>query len=63
MLVDRRKFCRSVAATGLLPGFAFGQSQEKQSVEPQGSERIRARRITTRGFTFDALETAWRIRG
>ena len=57
MLVDRRKFCRSVAALGLLPGFACGQSQEKQSVEPRGSEGIRARRITTRGFTFDALET------
>ncbi len=56
MLVDRRKFCRSVAALGLLPGIACGQSQEKQSVAPRSSEGIRARRITARGFTFDALE-------
>ena len=57
MLVDRRKFCKSVAALGLLTGLARGQSQEPQRVEPRGSEGIRARKITTRGFTFDALET------
>ena len=61
MLVDRRKFCKSMVALGLLPGLlpglTRGQSQEKQRVKPRGSEVIRARKITTRGFTFDALET------
>jgi len=54
--MNRRKFCTSVAL-GLLPGLARGQSQEQQRVGPRGSEVIRARKITTRGFTFDALET------
>jgi len=57
MLVDRRKFCKNVVALGLLPGIARGQLQEQQRVEPRGSEVIREREITTRGFTFDSLET------
>jgi pimeloyl-ACP methyl ester carboxylesterase len=39
-----------------LPGLACGQSQGRQRVERRGSEGIRARKIKTRGFTFDALE-------
>jgi pimeloyl-ACP methyl ester carboxylesterase len=46
-----------MVALGLLPGLTRGQSQEKQRVEPRGSKVIRARKITTRGLTFDALET------
>jgi pimeloyl-ACP methyl ester carboxylesterase len=57
MLLDRRKFCKSAAALGLLPVLARGQSQGQQRVEPRGSEGIRTRKITTRGFTFDALES------
>jgi pimeloyl-ACP methyl ester carboxylesterase len=57
MLVDRRKFCKSAVALGLLPGLARGQSQEQQRVEQRGSEVIRARKITARGLTFNALET------
>jgi len=57
MLVGRRMFCKNVVALGLLPGIAHGQSQEQQSGEPRGSEAIRARKITTRGYTFDALES------
>ena len=61
MLVNRRKFCKSMVALGLLPGLlpglVRGQSHEKQRVEPQGSGVIRARKITMRGLTFDALET------
>jgi pimeloyl-ACP methyl ester carboxylesterase len=60
MPVDRRKFCTSVVALGLLPGLARGQSQEQQGDEPRGNEVIRARKITTRGLTFDALETGSR---
>jgi len=56
MLVDRREFCKSMAALGLLPRFAIGQSQEQEGVGAGGSEVIRARKISTRGFTFDALE-------
>ena len=54
--MDRRNFCKGMAALGLLPGLARGQSKEQQRVEPRGSEAIRARKIKTRGFTFDALE-------
>jgi pimeloyl-ACP methyl ester carboxylesterase len=57
MLIDRRNFCKSAVALGLLPGLARGQSQGQQRVEPRGSEGIRARKITARGFTFDALES------
>lgn len=61
MLIDRRKFCKSMVALGLLPGLlpglAAGRSQEQQSVEAKGNAAIRARKIKTRGFTFDALET------
>jgi len=46
-----------MVALGLLPGLARGQSHEQQRVEPRGSEVIRARKITTRGLSFDALET------
>jgi pimeloyl-ACP methyl ester carboxylesterase len=49
-------FCKSMAALGLMPALSRGQSQEQQRVEPRGSKTIRARKITTRGFTFDALE-------
>lgn len=56
MLVDRREFCKSTVALGLLPGLARGQSQGHQRVEPRSGETIRTRKITTRGFTFDALE-------
>ena len=60
MPVDRRKFCTSVVALGLLPGLACGRLQEQQGDEPRGGEVIRARKITTRGLTFDALETGSR---
>ena len=60
MPVDRRKFCKSMVALGLLPGLARVQSQERQPVEPRGTEVIRSRKITARGLTFDALETGSR---
>ena len=56
MLVDRRKFCKSAVALGLLPVLARGQSQGQQPAGPRGGEGIRARKINARGFTFDALE-------
>ena len=56
MLVDRRKFCKSAVAVGLLPVLAGAQSQEQQRVKPQGGTAVRARKINARGFTFDALE-------
>jgi pimeloyl-ACP methyl ester carboxylesterase len=46
-----------MVALGLLPCLARGQSQERQRVEPRSNEVIRARKITTGGLAFDALET------
>lgn len=56
MLVDRRKFCKSMVAIGLLPGLACVRSQEQKRVNSQDRDVIRERKIKTRGFTFDALE-------
>lgn len=56
MLVDRRKFCKSMVALGLLPGLACVRSQEQKRVNSQDRDVIRERKIKTRGFTFDALE-------
>jgi pimeloyl-ACP methyl ester carboxylesterase len=53
MQLDRRTFCKGMVAFGLLPGLAFGQSQEQPHIKPE----IRTRKIKTRGFIFDALET------
>jgi pimeloyl-ACP methyl ester carboxylesterase len=41
----------------LLSCLARGQSKEQLGVEPRGSKMIRVRKIKTRGFTFDALES------
>ena len=56
-MMNRRKFFTRVAALGLLPGFAYGRSQAQQRVDPRGGEVIRSRKIETRGFVFDALES------
>ncbi len=56
MLMDRRNFCKGMVVLGLLPGFLPGLARGR-SKEQQGSKGIRTRKITTRGFTFDALES------
>jgi pimeloyl-ACP methyl ester carboxylesterase len=57
--MDRRKLCKSVVALGLLSAVARGQSQERRP-QARGSSVIRARKIKTRGLTFDVLEAGSR---
>ncbi len=60
MLIDRRRFCKGMVALGLLPGIlpslSYAQPQNQKRYEPQGTDTIKARKIKTRGFSFDALE-------
>ncbi len=60
MLIDRRNFCKGVAALGLLPGLlpclSCANTIKQKEMELQGSDTLKPVKLNTRGFTFDALE-------